>query len=112
MRPTCGRWARRAGNVSVWRDVASLNRYVCGSAHVEIMRRRRERFERLKESHMVLWWVPRGHRPTVEEAIGRLELLRTKGPGPQAFTFRQAFPSPDTAGVRTSVDFGDACPAT
>ena len=99
-------------NVSVWRDVASLNRYVYGSAHVEIMRRRREWFERLKESHMVLWWVPRDHRPTIEEAIGRLELLRAKGPGPQAFTFRQAFPPPDAAGARASVDFGDECPAT
>jgi hypothetical protein len=27
-------------NVSVWRDVESLNKYVYGSAHVEIMRRR------------------------------------------------------------------------
>ena len=29
-------------NVSVWRDVESLNKYVYGSAHVEIMRRRKE----------------------------------------------------------------------
>jgi len=28
-------------NVSVWRDVGSLNKYVYGSAHVEIMRRRK-----------------------------------------------------------------------
>ena len=37
-------------NVSVWRDVASLNKYVYGSAHVEIMRRRKEWFERMREA--------------------------------------------------------------
>ena len=31
-------------NMSVWRDVESLNKYVYGSAHVELMRRRREWF--------------------------------------------------------------------
>ncbi len=67
-------------NVSVWRDVESLNKYVYGSAHVEIMRRRKEWFERMREAWVVLWWVPRGHRPKVSEAIAKLELLRAKGP--------------------------------
>ena len=56
-------------NLSVWADVAALSQYVYRSAHVEIMRRRREWFDRLKVAHMVLWWVPVGHRPTVEEAV-------------------------------------------
>jgi Domain of unknown function (DUF3291) len=37
-------------NMSVWRDVASLNEYVYSSAHVELMRRRREWFERMPEA--------------------------------------------------------------
>src|SRR5262245_38170371 len=37
-------------NMSVWRDVESLNAYVYRSAHVEVMRRRREWFERMQES--------------------------------------------------------------
>jgi hypothetical protein len=98
-------------NVSVWRDVAALNRYVYGSAHVEIMRRRREWFERMKESHMVLWWVPRGHRPTIDEAVARLATLRAKGPTPAAFTFREAFPAPDRASADGRIDFGGECPA-
>lgn len=52
-------------NVSVWRDIESLNKYVYESAHVEIMRRRKEWFERMREAHVVLWWVPRDHRPSV-----------------------------------------------
>ena len=99
-------------NVSVWKDVASLNWYVYQSAHVEIMRRRKEWFERTKEAYVVLWWVPKGHRPTVAEAIARLELLRAKGPTPEAFTFRQAFAAPDAEEARKPFAFGDECPAT
>jgi hypothetical protein len=38
------------------------------SAHVEIMRRRKEWFERMAQAWAVLWWVPSGHRPDVAEA--------------------------------------------
>jgi len=96
-------------NLSVWRDVESLHKYVYGSAHVEIMRRRREWFERMDEAFLVLWWVPKGHRPGVEEAIARLDLLRARGPTSEAFTFRQAFAAPDAG--QASVAFGDECPA-
>jgi len=77
-------------NISVWRDVQSLNKYVYKSAHVEIMRRRKEWFERMREAWFVLWWIPRGHRPTIAEALARLELLRAKGPTQDAFNFRRA----------------------
>jgi hypothetical protein len=99
-------------NMSVWRDVESLNKYVYSSAHVEIMRRRREWFERMQEAFLVLWWVPKGHRPSVAEAIAKLEVLRSKGSTAEAFTFRQAFPAPDADQTRPPVTFGDECPAT
>ena len=56
-------------NMSVWRDIESLRQYVYHSAHVSVMRRRREWFERMSEPFVVLWWVPRGHRPGIAEAI-------------------------------------------
>jgi hypothetical protein len=99
-------------NVSVWRDVESLNTYVYQSAHVEIMRRRKEWFERTREAYVVLWWIPRGHRPTVSEAISKLELLRAKGPTREAFTFRHAFPPPDAERQNKPFGFRDECPAT
>jgi hypothetical protein len=99
-------------NMSVWRDVQSLGKYVYHSAHVEIMRRRREWFERMDEAFLVLWWVPEGHRPSVAAAIARLELLRSKGPTAEAFTFRHAFPAPDAAQSQSPVGFGDECPAS
>ncbi|HET7585868.1 MAG TPA: DUF3291 domain-containing protein [Gemmatimonadaceae bacterium] len=99
-------------NMSVWRDVASLNAYVYQSAHVEIMRRRKEWFERMREAWVVLWWVPRGQRPTESEAIAKLEHLRAIGPTKDAFTFRRAFPPPDAAHPSMPFAFGDECPAT
>jgi hypothetical protein len=81
-------------NLSVWRDVESLAEYVYRSAHVEILRRRREWFDRMESSHMVLWWIPAGHRPDVAEALARLEQLRADGPSAAAFTFAQPFGPP------------------
>ena len=99
-------------NMSVWRDVEALSAYVYRSAHVEVMRRRKEWFERVREAYLVLWWVPKGHRPTVEEAIAKLDLLRAQGPTEQAFAFRQAFPPPDAPKQGAPVSLGDECPAT
>src|SRR6516225_3980939 len=69
-------------------------------------------FEKVNEAILVLWWVPRGHRPSVEEAIARLELLRRKGPHPEAFTFRETYPPPDATATEQPGGFEDECPAT
>ena len=99
-------------NMSVWRDVESLSTYVYGSAHVELMRRRREWFERMREAFLVLWWVPKGHRPSVVEALAKLELLRARGPSAEVFTFHHAFPPPDAAQTRPPATLGAECPPT
>lgn len=98
-------------NMSVWKDVESLNGYVYKSAHAEIMRRRHEWFEKMKEVFVVLWWIPTGHRPTIEEAIAKLERLRAHGPTEEAFTFRKAFPAPDSGEARVPFALGSECPA-
>jgi hypothetical protein len=99
-------------NMSVWRDIESLSAYVYKSGHVEIMRRRREWFERMDQASLVLWWVPRGHRPSVSDAIEKLEMLRAKGPTAAAFTFRQPVAAPDVTPRDPVPTFIDTCPAT
>lgn len=81
-------------NFSVWTDPEALSQYTYKSDHVAVFRRRREWFESHLESHLVMWWVAEGHIPTVDEAAERLEKLRTNGPTPEAFTFRQRFDPP------------------
>lgn len=98
-------------NMSVWRDLEALSDYVYKSAHVEIMRRRREWFERMRTAYVVLWWVPRDHRPGIEEAVDRLDALRRDGPTPAAFDFRRTFGAPDALASGRSFVGGD-CPAS
>ena len=82
-------------NMSVWRDLDALRRFVYRSAHAEILKRRQEWFAHAPLAYAVLWWVPSGHRPTGTEAAGRLEKLRQLGPSLSAFTLVKNFPPPD-----------------
>jgi Domain of unknown function (DUF3291) len=97
-------------NLSVWDDAASLNAYVYRSAHAQIMRRRNEWFEHSITAYVVLWWVSKGHRPAIDEALQKLALLRERGATADAFSFRQAFRAPDAAPARAPFAFGDRCP--
>lgn len=83
-------------NMSVWENHETLHNYVYRSAHVNIMRRKMEWFEKMKSVHMVLWWVPAGHRPSLEEADEKLRYLDKHGPSPEAFTFKKSFAAPET----------------
>ena len=84
-------------NLSVWESLEALRAFVYGDAeHRAYMRRRREWFERV-DSFLCLWWIPAGHVPAVAEAEQRLEHLRSHGPAPEAFTFREPFLPLDSA---------------
>lgn len=78
-------------NMSLWTGLDALRDFAFRSAHRDVLARRREWFETLDEAYAVLWWVAAGHVPDLDEAAERLECLRRDGPGPRAFTFRQAF---------------------
>ncbi len=91
-------------NMSVWQDVETLSAYAYQSAHVAFVRRRKEWFERMPVSSVVLWWLPAGHKPTLEDARERLEYLRQSGPSPWAFTAQHAFSAPDAAAELTLRD--------
>ncbi|MBB5999055.1 DUF3291 domain-containing protein [Streptomonospora salina] len=79
-------------NLSVWQDRESLWNFTYRSDHLDALRRRRDWFTRLSTVHAALWWVPAGHLPTLREAGDRLEVLRSRGPSPEAFTFTEFFP--------------------
>ncbi len=99
-------------NMSVWESLEALRDFVYRNpAHLRVMRRRKEWFERLQEAHLALWWVPAGHVPAVAEAEERVAHLRAYGPTPYAFTFRNHFPPPDARGSdQQSVDERWLCP--
>jgi hypothetical protein len=82
-------------NLTVWESIEALRDFAYKSAHVEVLRRRREWFVPLDGPSLVLWWVPGGHHPTVAEARERLERLAADGPTPDAFTLKTPFPAAD-----------------
>jgi hypothetical protein len=75
-------------NLTVWKDVQSLERFVWGTVHKQFYDRRRDWFEVMSDQHFVMWWVPAGHRPTLEEALARLDDLRENGPGENVFGWK------------------------
>ena len=79
-------------NLSVWEDFDSLRHYVARSGHGMYLRRRREWFEKPPQPTTVLWWVPDGHTPSVDEAAERLGHLRTHGPTQVAFDMANPHP--------------------
>lgn len=97
-------------NMSTWSSLESLSDFVYRTAHVEIMRRRREFAIPILEAYVALWWVGNGVRPTLAQAEERLRFLREHGPSPFAFGVRSPFPPPNT----TKAVIGrsdDTCPA-
>jgi len=80
-------------NLSVWESRESLWEYAYRSGHLDLLRQRADWFELPSGAHLVLWWVPAGHVPTLDEAVERLERLHRLGPTQAAFTFRHFFPS-------------------
>lgn len=77
--------AQYVPNLTVWKDVASLEHFVWNTVHKQFYDRRAEWFEVLGAMHFVMWWVPEGHRPTLDEALERLDHLRAHGDTDHAF---------------------------
>jgi uncharacterized protein DUF3291 len=99
-------------NLSMWKTIEELRAYVYRSAHSELLRARHEWFMKFENPYLALWWVPAGHRPSVDEAKKRLAHLVEHGPTPFAFTFKRSFP-PDAAFLE-STDWSafEPCPTT
>jgi hypothetical protein len=78
-------------NLSVWQDVETLQHYVYKTMHVEVMKQRKQWFDAMGQMHYALWWVRRGHTPSVTEARERLGHLQQNGPSAHAFGFAKVF---------------------
>ncbi|MBM3505245.1 MAG: DUF3291 domain-containing protein [Alphaproteobacteria bacterium] len=82
-------------NMSVWKSIGSLERFVYKSAaHVAMMKRRAEWFVPMDDAVMCLWWQDVDTQPTVDEGLLRLEQIRMFGPCQGAFTFQFRVPPP------------------
>jgi hypothetical protein len=74
-----------AVNLSVWRNVEALERFVWATVHKQFYARKTEWFEWSSKPHFVMWPVGEGHIPTLDEAMARLEHLTAHGDSDFAF---------------------------
>jgi Domain of unknown function (DUF3291) len=74
-----------AVNLSVWETVDALERFVWATIHKQFYNHKGDWFQRLGTPHFVMWPIPSGHIPDLEEAMGRLAHLRANGDSDFAF---------------------------
>ncbi|MFQ6552845.1 DUF3291 domain-containing protein [Aestuariibius insulae] len=72
-------------NLTVWESIETLEQFVWNTVHRQFYERGPEWFEVMGEMHFVMWWVPIGHKPTLEEALEKLEHRKTHGDSADAF---------------------------
>ncbi|SMO58571.1 protein of unknown function [Chryseobacterium rhizoplanae] len=81
-------------NISVWKDIESLEYYTYKTFHVDFVRRRKEWFQKYGKAYYALWWIKDKEYPTTDEAMKRLEYLQEKGSSSYAFNFQSVFQKP------------------
>ena len=78
-----------AVNLSVWENARSLEDYVFKTVHVQFYKKREAWFDLMEKPHFVLWWVPEGHLPTLDEAYARLKRYEAEGASEHAFGWKE-----------------------
>lgn len=83
-----------APNLSVWEDLDSLKHFMYKSGHASYLRRRAEWFQNVDRPINVLWWIPAGEIPTLDDAVKRLDDLTSQGPSENGWPLTKPFPRP------------------
>lgn len=78
-------------NMSVWESIESMENYIYKTVHSYFLKNRKKWGTHMEGTQAVMWWVPEGHIPTVEEGIAKLELLNARGSSSEAFSFREKY---------------------
>lgn len=87
--------------LSLWTGLAPAMAFTYHGIHNQALVRGREWFRSPQWPPLTLWWVAEDETPTWQDAVARHLTLHENGPGPDAFTFRQAF---DPEGALARID--------
>ena len=82
-------------NLTVWESPEALREFVYKNQHSGVLRDRKRWFEKFDGPYYVMWWVPAGQLPDIQEGKERLEYLRQHGDSGYAFSFKHVFPMPE-----------------
>lgn len=78
-------------NMSVWEDYESLRAYTYDTVHSYFLKSRKRWSEKMDHHQVVLWWIEKGHIPTLAEAKAKLDQIEHSGPTPSAFNLRELY---------------------
>ncbi|MEW7277378.1 DUF3291 domain-containing protein [Aquimarina sp. 2201CG1-2-11] len=78
-------------NLSVWDNLQNLESYIYHTVHSYFLKNRNKWGVNMKENQSVLWWIPKGEKPTAFQGKERLDLLNKIGPSANAFSFREKY---------------------
>lgn len=78
-------------NVSVWESIETLEHFMYKTFHSDFLKRRKEWFQTFGKAYTAMWWIPKGHFPTMQEAVDKLDFLQKNGASPVVFDFRKKF---------------------
>ena len=92
-----------AVNLSVWEDAAALENFVFRTVHEKFYRAKEQWFEVSDRAHMVFWYVPAGHQPSLDEAWERLQDYQQNGPSERAFGWAEVMDAERMRSVRCAV---------
>ena len=81
-------------NMSVWENLESLKVFTFHTDHVYFLRNRKQWFKKMDVPPYVLWWIPMGTVPSVEEGKKALQYLAEHGATKVAFDFKRCFDAP------------------
>lgn len=84
-----------APNMSVWESFDALRHFIHKSGHAMYLRRRREWFQKPSGAINVLWWLPAGEIPNLDDAVRRLRHLEQHGPSQQGWGLTSPHDPPD-----------------
>lgn len=77
---------RTASTLSVWESPDALYSFTFETVHKRFYDRRAEWYDTAEQgTRLVMWWVPVGHRPAIDEAADKLAELSRVGPSEAAF---------------------------
>lgn len=77
-------------NLTVWSSIEHLSQFVWKTVHKRFYEQRKEWFVHSGEQNFVMWWIPLGYIPTIEEAVEKLFQLRTMGESEECFGWPRA----------------------
>ncbi|MEO6454562.1 MAG: DUF3291 domain-containing protein [Ginsengibacter sp.] len=81
-------------NVSVWQNIESLENFMYKSFHSGFLKRRKAWFQLFGKAYTAMWWIPKSHLPTIDEAVEKLDYLQKNGASEKVFDFRKKYLPP------------------